>query len=104
MQGKNPSVLPVPPEVQLTQNNTIHTATWITLVGLPVWFVNTLPAHMHPVLGVRDYLAAGLFVGSFLLESIADYQKTVWRRNKNNKRHNDPFISSGLWRISRHPK
>jgi len=78
-------------------------ATWITLVGLPAWLINTLPAHMHPVLGVRDYLAVGLFVGSFLFESIADFQKSVWRRNKNNKRHNDPFISSGLWRISRHP-
>jgi len=78
-------------------------ATWITLVGLPVWLANTLPAQLHPALGARDYAAVGLIFGSFLLESLADFQKTVWRRNKNNKRHNEPFITSGLWRISRHP-
>jgi hypothetical protein len=28
----------------------------------------------------------------------------VWRKAKNNKQHDEQFISSGLWSISRHPK
>jgi len=34
-------------------------ATWITLVGLPVYLVNALPARAHPALGGVDYLALG---------------------------------------------
>lgn len=66
--------------------------------------VNTLPARLNPALGVRDYAAIGLFTGSLLFETIADRQKTAWRKAKDAKQHNEPFISSGLWSISRHPK
>lgn len=65
---------------------------------------NSLPSHLHPALGIRDYAAAGLFVGSFLFEVIADRQKTAWRRAKDAKEHDEKFITSGLWSISRHPK
>lgn len=34
----------------------------------------------------------------------ADHQKTVWQRAKDNKEHDEQFISSGLWSVSRHPK
>ncbi|KAJ3567517.1 hypothetical protein NP233_g6315 [Leucocoprinus birnbaumii] len=78
-------------------------ATWITLVGLPIWLVNTLPARLNPALGIRDYAAVGLYVGSLLFESIADRQKSAWRKAKDAKQHNEPFIASGLWSISRHP-
>ncbi|KAF5359375.1 hypothetical protein D9756_003244 [Leucocoprinus leucothites] len=79
------------------------TATWITLVGLPIWLVNTLPVRLSPALGARDYAAVGLYAGSLLFESIADRQKSIWRKAKDARQHNEPFISSGLWSISRHP-
>ncbi|XP_006459239.1 hypothetical protein AGABI2DRAFT_201274 [Agaricus bisporus var. bisporus H97] len=78
-------------------------ATWIALVGLPIWLVNTLPARLNPALGIRDFGALGLYAGSFLLEVIADRQKSAWRTAKDAKEHNEPFISSGLWSVSRHP-
>ncbi|KAJ7116467.1 hypothetical protein C8R44DRAFT_792616 [Mycena epipterygia] len=78
-------------------------ATWVLLVGLPVYMVNSLPPHLHPVLGIRDYAAFGLFAGSFLFEVVADRQKTAWRHAKDAKQHDEKFITSGLWSISRHP-
>ncbi|KDR79009.1 hypothetical protein GALMADRAFT_244736 [Galerina marginata CBS 339.88] len=78
-------------------------ATWITLVGLPVYLCNTLPSGAHLPLGRRDYLAVGLYAGSLLFEVIADRQKSTWKKAKDNKEHDEQFISSGLWSISRHP-
>ncbi|KAG6896655.1 hypothetical protein C0992_006854 [Termitomyces sp. T32_za158] len=79
-------------------------ATWISLVGLPVYLCNTLqPAHLHPRLNSRDYASLALFAGSLLFEVVADRQKSAWRRAKDNKEHDERFISSGLWSISRHP-
>ncbi|KII89846.1 hypothetical protein PLICRDRAFT_52988 [Plicaturopsis crispa FD-325 SS-3] len=78
-------------------------ATWITLVGLPVYLCNSLPAPLHSPLGPRDYAAVAFFAASFLFEVIADRQKSAWRRAKDAKQHDEKFISSGLWSISRHP-
>ncbi|KAF7330255.1 S5A-REDUCTASE domain-containing protein [Mycena venus] len=78
-------------------------ATWVFLVGLPVYMVNTLPPPLHPTLGIRDYAAFGLFAASFLFEVTADRQKSAWRRAKQAKQHEEKFITSGLWSISRHP-
>ncbi|KAF9565400.1 DUF1295-domain-containing protein [Agrocybe pediades] len=77
-------------------------ATWITLVGLPVFLVNALPSRVHPALGTRDYVALGIYASSLLLEVVADRQKSSWRKTKENKQHDEKFIS-GLWSISRHP-
>lgn len=81
-----------------------HIATWVFVVGLPVYLANTIPANAHPPLGIRDYAAFGLFAASFLFEALADRQKTVWRHRKDAKQHDERFISSGLWSLSRHPK
>ncbi|KAF9484395.1 DUF1295-domain-containing protein [Pholiota conissans] len=78
-------------------------ATWITLVGLPIFLCNALPARVHPGLGGRDYLGLGIYAGSLLLEVLADRQKSAWRKAKENKQHDEDFVSSGLWSISRHP-
>jgi steroid 5-alpha reductase family enzyme len=53
---------------------------------------------------MRDYAALSLYAVSLIFESIADRQKSVWRKAKDSKQHKEPFISSGLWSISRHPK
>ena len=41
-----------------------------------------------------------IFTIGFAIEIIADYQKTKFRAKDDNK---DKFISSGLWKYSRHP-
>ncbi|EKM57757.1 uncharacterized protein PHACADRAFT_251589 [Phanerochaete carnosa HHB-10118-sp] len=78
-------------------------ATWVFLVGLPVYLVNTIPPAAHSPLGARDHLSVSIFTASWLLEIVADHQKTVWRRAKDNKEHDEQFISTGLWSLSRHP-
>tara|TARA_A100001011_G_scaffold380334_1_gene447530 strand:+ start:49 stop:888 length:840 start_codon:yes stop_codon:yes gene_type:complete len=51
-------------------------------------------------LNLVTYLGILLFVIGFILEIVADTQKTNFRKIKNNK---DKFITSGLWKYSRHP-
>ena len=46
------------------------------------------------------YIGILLFVIGFSLEIIADTQKTNFRKLKDN---NDKFITTGLWKYSRHP-
>ena len=46
------------------------------------------------------YIGILLFVIGFTLEIIADTQKTNFRKIKDNK---DKFITTGLWKYSRHP-
>ncbi|KAH9966250.1 DUF1295-domain-containing protein [Lactifluus volemus] len=78
-------------------------ALWVLVVGAPVYLVNVVPARLHPALSFSDYASLGLFVGSFVFEVIADRQKSAWRRAQINKEHEEKFITSGLWSISRHP-
>jgi steroid 5-alpha reductase family enzyme len=66
--------------------------------------VNIVPAPLHPGLSCRDYASLGLYAGFLLLEITADRQKTVWRKAQENKEHEEKFITSGLWSLSRHPK
>ncbi|KAK4047087.1 hypothetical protein OIV83_005650 [Microbotryomycetes sp. JL201] len=76
---------------------------WVSLTALPVFAVNAVPAALQPRLGVRDFVAAGLWVTAFAYEVIADRQKSQWRAQKDQKQHDEQFISSGLWAQSRHP-
>lgn len=77
--------------------------TWIFLVGLPIWLVNTMPPTISPSFGPRDCVGAALWAGSFLVEIIADRQKSQWRAARDRKEHDEKFITSGLWSVSRHP-
>lgn len=78
-------------------------ATWITLVSLPAILVNTIPRAAHPALGIRDLIGVGIWAGGLGLEILADSQKSQWRSEKDSKKHDEKFISSGLWSVSRHP-
>ncbi|RPD61140.1 DUF1295-domain-containing protein [Lentinus tigrinus ALCF2SS1-6] len=78
-------------------------ATWILVVGLPVYMVNTLAPANQPKLGPLDYFGLALWTGSWVLELVADYQKKAWRQAKDKKTHDEKFITKGLWGISRHP-
>ena len=46
------------------------------------------------------YIGLAIFLVGFIVEIIADNQKTKFRSDPKNK---DNFISSGLWSVSRHP-
>jgi len=46
------------------------------------------------------YCGVAIFLIGFIIEIVADTQKTKFRSNPKNK---DKFINSGLWKFSRHP-
>ncbi|MCX6204193.1 MAG: DUF1295 domain-containing protein [Bacteroidetes bacterium] len=46
------------------------------------------------------YIGMLFFIAGFVIEIIADWQKSIFRKNPTNK---DQFISNGLWYYSRHP-
>ena len=52
------------------------------------------------ILNYLFYFGASIFVLGFIVEVIADNQKTKFRKDPANK---DKFIDSGLWSYSRHP-
>jgi len=46
------------------------------------------------------YMGSFLFLFGLAIEIVADYQKTIFRRDQKNK---EDFIKTGLWSLSRHP-
>ncbi|XP_072022755.1 uncharacterized protein [Amphiura filiformis] len=73
-------------------------ALWVWLTLLPTMILNS--EKRDKPLGLRDYAGWGLWTAGFLLEAVADYQKTVFKADPDNA---GKFISTGLWSISRHP-
>lgn len=63
-----------------------------------------MPASSQPPLDKKDYMSLALFAASLALEVVADRQKDVWRLARDQKKHAEQFITSGLWSWSRHPK
>ncbi|MBW0460329.1 hypothetical protein O181_000044 [Austropuccinia psidii MF-1] len=78
-------------------------ATWVTITAFPVYAVNSIPSIQQAELGLSGKFGTGLWLASFLFEVMADRQKSQWREHKAKKIHDEKFISSGLWSISRHP-
>lgn len=56
--------------------------------------------HHQPSLNYKDYIGIVIWLTGILFESIADYQKHLFKQNSQNK---GTFIKSGLWSLSRHP-
>eukprot|EP01103_Thecamoeba_quadrilineata_P000564 TRINITY_DN10490_c0_g1_i1.p1 TRINITY_DN10490_c0_g1~~TRINITY_DN10490_c0_g1_i1.p1 ORF type:complete len:240 (-),score=33.48 TRINITY_DN10490_c0_g1_i1:30-749(-) len=73
-------------------------ALWVYLTLLPVLILND--NSNNPPIDIVDKIGWGLWGAGFLLESVADAQKTIFKSNPNN--HNR-WIQSGLWKFSRHP-
>ncbi|KAG7153786.1 Zinc finger protein 362-like [Homarus americanus] len=71
---------------------------WVLVTILPS-LLAVLSPRQRPV-GTRDYIGWGIWAMGFLIEVVADYQKTVFKNNPANK---DKFINTGLWALSRHP-
>ena len=77
----------------------------------------TLPAvvafeHREVPLGPGDYLAAGLFAGFLVMETLADWQhwkfqsgkwEYIHRQEKLPLKYQKGFLDTGLWAYSRHP-
>lgn len=71
---------------------------WVFICLFPVLQVSQHPEDRK--LATLDYVGIGLWTFGFLFEVVADYQKSQFRANPDNK---NTFIDSGLWSISRHP-
>jgi steroid 5-alpha reductase family enzyme len=78
--------------------------TWVTLIGLPVWLVNAVSVAKTRPWGPWDTAFITLAALSLTAEVIADRQKSVWRERKEQGKHQEKFLSTGLWAWSRHPK
>jgi len=73
-------------------------ALWVTLTSAAALAVLT---SREPA-GISLWTVAGLvlWLAGFLIEAVADRQKSVFRRQSENR---DRFINTGLWSVSRHP-
>ncbi|MFW5769767.1 MAG: DUF1295 domain-containing protein, partial [Spirochaetota bacterium] len=69
----------------------------VWLISFPVIFVMSLEG---TVFTWASFLGGGIWLFGFIFEAIADAQKYRFKSNPENK---GDFISSGLWRYSRHP-
>lgn len=82
-------------------------ATWVSLCLMPVLALNSLPASAFAALpaavGITDIIGLLLYVGGLSFEVTADRQKNAWVQEKKEKKHEEDFLTRGLWSKSRHP-
>ena len=71
---------------------------WVSMCLLCV--ITALSSYSGIIMNNVFYVGLLIFFLGFIIEVIADHQKTVFRKDVNNK---DKFISTGLWSYSRHP-
>lgn len=74
---------------------------------MPVLALNSLPASLFATLpaaiGLTDILGLLFYIGGLSFEVTADRQKDKWVQEKKTKKHNEEFLTRGLWSKSRHP-
>ncbi len=79
-------------------------AFWI-LQALTAWIL-ILPVYGAASSGIASEITIWFIIGTalwlkgFIIETASDYQKFIFKKNPENKGR---FISSGLWKYSRHP-
>jgi len=82
-------------------------ATWVSLCLMPVLAINSLPAAtfaaVPAAVGITDVIGLLLYVGGLSFEVTADRQKNAWVQEKKEKKHEEDFLTRGLWSKSRHP-
>ena len=71
---------------------------WVSMCLLCV--ITALSSYSGVIMNSIFFIGLIVFILGLSIEIIADYQKTVFRRNIENK---DKFITTGLWALSRHP-
>jgi protein-S-isoprenylcysteine O-methyltransferase Ste14 len=81
-------------------------ATWVSLCLMPVLAINSIPATTLaalPFFTITDIVGLLLYVGGITFEATADRQKSQWMKEKKEKKHEEDFLTRGLWSKSRHP-
>ncbi|KAL7621956.1 hypothetical protein AAE478_007457 [Parahypoxylon ruwenzoriense] len=80
-------------------------AVWVSVCLAPVLAVNAAPAAAIAAssLGAADVLGLALFAAGFACEVLADRQKAAWLRRREEKLHDEAFITGGLWSRSQYP-
>ena len=82
-------------------------ATWVSLCLMPVLAINSIPlstfGSLPAAVGITDILGALLYLGGISFEVTADRQKNKWVQEKKEKKHEEDFLTRGLWSKSRHP-
>lgn len=73
-------------------------ALWVTLTSAPA--IIAITSMKRTELGIFAIIGLLLWLVGFIIEVVADYQKTQFRKNPDNK---GKFIQTGLWSRSRHP-
>lgn len=73
-------------------------AITVAVVMLPVTYL--LDRDDPPGLGAWSIAGAAVWLAGLLVEAVADAQKAAFRAKEENRGR---FVSSGLWRYSRHP-
>ena len=73
-------------------------ALWVTFTAAPA--IVAITTSQRKEVGIFAIIGAIVWAIGFLIEIIADNQKTQFRNNPANK---DRFINTGLWSRSRHP-
>ena len=74
-------------------------AVWTTFIQLPVILLNDVEDPAAAITALDCVGIAAWFVG-FAVEVVADTQKAAFRANSANKQR---YITTGIWRYSRHP-
>lgn len=82
-------------------------AAWVSFCLMPVLALNSLPvsafASLSTAVTLTDILGLLLYVGGITFEATADRQKSQWVQEKKEKKHDEDFLTRGLWSKSRHP-
>ncbi|CAF1178058.1 unnamed protein product [Adineta steineri] len=71
---------------------------WVIITLLPSLYLNQ--KQTDKPLTKNDYIGWSIWLFGFVLEVVADRQKSTFRNNANNK---GKFTNIGLWKYSRHP-
>ena len=66
---------------------------WVWLTLLPTLILNT--ERRNPALGARDYIGYGLWLTGFLLEVIADMQKSIFKADPANEVKLKGYLNHG---------
>ena len=109
------AILRAKPEFAAWWKWTLFNLIFISFYQMGLILLFTLPAlksmNGNP-LAWTDFILAGLYIGFVIVETFADQQQWNFQKAKNamlEKRepltepYNKGFVSSGLWRLSRHP-
>jgi len=73
---------------------------WVAVTLMPTVLVNLQMTKTTRCLSNIEYLGASLWLFGFAIESMADYEKTLFRADSSNR---GVFIQQGLWKHCRHP-